>query len=255
MYIKEGGMTSKFEELKKLVNMPYHKWHEDMFMEAHLNEVPPEIGCRFQGHGISKGYFDSQAQQLDNLLTNGIDPNRVFYTAPYAFKDKKAGGAFGTAGGTCYKDGLFVVLGEIDDVDFEKGIKCVVVNKPLYDKIEKLSELYPDVIFVRMCEVADYMQQQVQKKDLPQVLNEVIATNDVYQNPDNGLVGFVPKKGVSNMEAYESLSKLKAFGLVLSLTAEQQSGSRLFYADPKAEGTQNAKIISGLAKALNRKEK
>ena len=130
-----------------------------------------------------------------------------------------------------------------------------MVNKPLYDKIEKLSELYPDVIFVRMCEVADYMQQQVQKKDLPQVLDEVVATNDVYQNPDNGLVGFVPKKGVSKMEAYESLSKLKAFGLVLSLTAEQQSGARLFYADPKAEGAQNAKIISGLAKALNRKEK
>lgn len=243
-------MTSKFEELKKLVNMSYHKWHEDMFVEAHLNEVPPEIGCRFQGHGISKGYFDSQVQQLDNLLTNGIDPNRVFYTAPYAFKDKRGGGAFGTAGGTCYKDGLFVVLGAIDDVDFKKGIQAVVVNKPLYDKIEKLSDLYPDVTFVRMCEVADYMSQQVQKKDLPQVLNEVVATNDVFKNPENGLVGFIPKQGVSKNDAYQSLRKLKIFGLVLSLSAKQKDGSRIFIADPKEKNSNNPEIIDFLKKQL-----
>ena len=252
-----GGkvMTTKLEELKKLIDFTYGKWNDDMFLEGILHEVPSEIGCRFQGHGISKGLFDSQAEQLDKLLTQGIDSDRIFYTAPYEIKDKRAAAGLGTAAGTCYKDGLFVVLGEIDDADFKKGIKAVIVNKPLYDKIDKLSKIYPDVKFVKMCDAADYMLKEVQKKDLQQILDGVVETNDVYQNPENGMVGFVPKKGVSKMDAYETLSKLKVFGLVLSLSRQQQNGDRIFVADPNAKESQNSKIIDWLKKAVNQKGK
>lgn len=248
-------MESKIEELKKLIDFTHGKWNDDMFLEGMLYDVPVEIGRRFQAHGISKEYLYSQAEQLDNLLTKGIDRNRMFYTAPYSFANKEGGSSFGTGGGTCYKDGLFVVLGEIDDVDFKKGIKAVIVNKPLYDKIDKLSKIYPDVKFVKMCDAADYMLQEVQKKDLQQILDGVVETNNIYQNPENGMVGFVPKKGVSKMDAYETLSKLKVFGLVLSLSCQQQNGDRIFVADPNAKESQNSKIIDWLKKAVNQKGK
>lgn len=97
--------------------------------------------------------------------------------------------------------------------------------------------------------------KEVIQKDLQQILDGVVETNDVYQNPENGMVGFVPKKGVSKMDAYETLSKLKVFGLVLSLSRQQQNGDRIFVADPKAKDSKNAAIIDILKKAVNQKGK
>ncbi len=91
-----------------------------------------------------------------------------------------------------------------------------------------------------------------QNIDFQQALSDVVATNDVYQNPETGLVGFVPKKGVSKMQAYETLSKLKVFGLLLALSVEQKDGSRLFVADPKAKDSKNAAIIDGLKRQLGK---
>ena len=90
------------------------------------------------------------------------------------------------------------------------------------------------------------------KEELQTLVNDVLNTNDVYQNPETGLVGFVPKKGVSKMQAYETLSKLKVFGFLLSLSAEQKDGSRLFVADPKAMDSKNSEIIDVLKKQLGK---
>ena len=256
-------MESRLDELKKLVNIPYGRWRDDMFLEAVSHEVDAEIGSRFQGHGITKGTFSMQAEQLDYLLTNGISADKNFYSAPYSVKDaeRAAGAALGTSGGTCYKDGLFTVLSDVDETDFKKGIKCVIVNVPLYDKIDKLSEYYPQMRFVKMCDVGEYMKQECEKKDLQNsnnpdlILDDVISTNDIYQNPKTGLVGFIPKKGVSQMQAYETLSKLKEQGLLLTLSAAQKDGSRFFVANPNEVSSNNSQIIDALRKCLAQKMK
>ena len=95
----------------------------------------------------------------------------------------------------------------------------------------------------------------VPKDELQTSVDDVLNANDIYQNPETGLVGFVPKKGVSKMDAYETLSKLKVFGFLLSLSAPQKDGSRLFVADPKAKDSKNAAIIDILKKAVNQKGK
>ena len=95
----------------------------------------------------------------------------------------------------------------------------------------------------------------VPKDELQTSVDDVLNANDIYQNPETGLVGFVPKKGVSQMKAYETLSKLKVFGFLLSLSAPQKDGSRLFVADPKAKDSKNAAIIDILKKQLNKASK
>ena len=93
------------------------------------------------------------------------------------------------------------------------------------------------------------------KEELQTLVNDVLNANDIYQNPETGLVGFVPKKGVSKMQAYETLSKLKVFGFLLSLSAPQKDGGRLFVADPKAKDSKNSEIIDVLKKQLGKGRK
>ena len=60
----------------------------------------------------------------------------------------------------------------------------------------------------------------------------------------------IPKQGVSKNDAYQSLRKLKIFGLVLSLSDKQKDGSRIFIADPKEKNSNNPEIIDFLKKQL-----
>lgn len=76
-----------------------------------------------QGHGMSKG---QTIEDLEQLLTNGIDKNRSWFSAPL---DVEMGGSgFGTASGKPYTDGPFIVIGYPNDPSWSKGIQGILYN-------------------------------------------------------------------------------------------------------------------------------
>ena len=53
--------------------------HIDEGLTKALNQMPKEVGSRFQGHGIT-GKSGSSSTELDTLLQNGVETDRIFYT-------------------------------------------------------------------------------------------------------------------------------------------------------------------------------
>lgn len=125
------------------------------------NAIDWQIGEQFDAHGIAKDSVPRQFDQLIFLLDNGIDSSRNFHTAPLEKSPDKAGmgAGIGTAGGTAYKDGCFILLGDPGKQISESGIKNVLVNDTYYDAIDRLSQAYPDINFIR----ADQANQELKK--------------------------------------------------------------------------------------------
>ncbi len=142
-----------------------------------LDKLPPS--ARYvDSHGLAKG---NELENLLNLLINGIDKSRRFDSAPLgqgSTTDAQGGGAaLGTAGGTSYRGGLFIVaaqqseaFGEGYNLLSETGIKTVLINTGDPDvpeclevatKLkEQLSERFPDVDFILYTEAASYYEAQ-----------------------------------------------------------------------------------------------
>lgn len=142
-----------------------------------LDKLPPS--ARYvDSHGLAKG---NEVENLLNLLINGIDKNRRFDSAPLgqgSAEDAQGGGAaLGTAGGTSYRGGLFIVaaqqsesFGEGYNLLTETGIKTVLINTGDPDTPQclevatklkdQLSEMFPNIDFVLFTEAADYYNSQ-----------------------------------------------------------------------------------------------
>lgn len=143
-----------------------------------LDNLPPN--ARYvDSHGLAKG---NEIENLLNLLTNGIDPNRRFDSAPLgrATGEGEAAGqgaALGTAGGTSYRGGMFIVaaqqsesFGEGYNLLTKTGIKTVLINtgdpdtprgREIAQKLkEELSKMFPEIDFILYTEAADYYNTQ-----------------------------------------------------------------------------------------------
>ncbi len=115
------------------LNGEYYTWES----------VSGEIGKHFDAHGIAKlGQFSN----LINLLENGIDQSKVFYTAPFEIPKEDGGGVgagLGTSDGTAYKDGIAVVTSGFKKELKKDGIKYVFLND-VYKNIQKpLAAAFP----------------------------------------------------------------------------------------------------------------
>lgn len=124
---------------------------------VYLNNLPVEIGSKFDAHGIAKVSVTDHLRQLNRLLSEGIDTSRNFYTAPLA-APKGMGAAFGTAG-SAYRDGSFILVGEKGKLIADKGIKHVIVNDAYYNIISDLQRKFPDVNFVRADNAVNYFSK------------------------------------------------------------------------------------------------
>lgn len=124
---------------------------------VYLNNLPVEIGSKFDAHGIAKVSVTDQLRQLNRLLSEGIDTSKNFYTAPLA-APKGMGAAFGTAG-SAYRDGSFILVGEKGKLIADKGIKHVIVNDAYYNIISDLQRKFPDVNFVRADNAVNYFSK------------------------------------------------------------------------------------------------
>lgn len=149
-----------------------------------LDKLPPS--ARYvDSHGLAKG---NEIENLLNLLVNGIDRTRRLDSAPLgrgSAEDAQGGGAaLGTAGGTSYRGGLFIIaaqqsesFGDGYNLLTETGIKTVLINTGDPDTPEcleiatklkdKLSEMFPTIDFVLFTEAADYYNTQKPEEVTP----------------------------------------------------------------------------------------
>ena len=124
---------------------------------VYLNNLPESIGSKFDAHGLAKVSIPDQLRQLNNLLTNGIDKTRKFYTAPLV-----GNGGIGAGMGTAshaYRDGSFIVVSDKMKLIVNDGIKHVIVNDAYYNIIKDLQTKFPNVNFVRADQAVEYFSK------------------------------------------------------------------------------------------------
>lgn len=155
--VKPNPLTpEEIEEMRRMAHQKSKESGPDINTDLMIQNIDWRIGQRFDAHGITKIGIPNHLTQLLSLLDNGIDPNRDFHTAQLEINPENKAGAgvgLGTAGGTASKDGSFVIMGEIDRSLRESGIKYVIVNDAYYEAVQRLSEAYPGVRFIRATEL------------------------------------------------------------------------------------------------------
>jgi len=110
--------------------------------------IDPDVGQRFDGHGIRKGNEEQQLRSLMAFLDTGIDPDRPFHSGPLELPSEKRSPGMGTTGGTVDKETSgFIILGDIDK-SLNDGIKHVIVTPAYHAHIERLRSAYPQVNFI-----------------------------------------------------------------------------------------------------------
>ena len=85
---KKGFSDEELQVLYKKA-FPNTKVPTDVNYDAFvfLNNLAPEIGSKFDAHGLAKIGVADQLRQLNTLLSKGIDKNKPFYTAPLIVKN------------------------------------------------------------------------------------------------------------------------------------------------------------------------
>ena len=123
-----------------------------------LNNLPSNIGSKFDAHGLAKFSVTDQLKQLNTLLTKGINKNKPFYTAPLSTRSD-VGAGIGTGGGHAYRDGSFIIVGDKSKLISENGIKHVIVNDAYYNIIDDLKQKFPNINFVRADKAVEYFSK------------------------------------------------------------------------------------------------
>ena len=157
---KSGGFSEQNLQFLYKKAFPNTKIPTDINCDAfvYLNELSPEIGSKFDAHGLAKVSVTDQLKQLNRLLTEGINKDKPFYTAPLAAKSN-LGSGIGTAGSHAYRDGSFILVSEKSKMLTESGIKHVIVNDAYYNIIDDLRQKFPQVNFVRADKAVDYFSK------------------------------------------------------------------------------------------------
>jgi len=125
--------------------------------------INPEVGKRFQAHGLAKGGMGDQVRSLNTLLFKGIDPERPFHSLPLRQTDEieQAAGGLGAVGP--FASGGFIVFSELDK-SIKEGIAGVLVNEHFYGAIPTLEKHFPGVKFIKADEAPQAMEDWVKVK-------------------------------------------------------------------------------------------
>ena len=154
-----GFRDEEFQMLYKKA-FPSGKVPSDINLDAFvfLNDLKPEIGAKFDAHGLAKVSVTYQLKQLNTLLTKGINKDKPFFTAPLSC-DPKLGSGLGTGGGHAYRDGSFILVSDSGKSLCTDGIKHVIVNDAYYNIIKDLQLKFSDVNFVRADQAVEYFSK------------------------------------------------------------------------------------------------
>lgn len=159
-----------------------------------LNNLP-DSATQIDSHGIAKG---NEIEHLLDFLNNGIDKSRTLYTAPLHTNEKTraAASALGTAGGTSYRDGLFIIAAHPGETLNENGIGTVLINDMSYNEVGSLGyttaknlknylqKLYPNIDFILYSEAKDYYESNKQTETTAR--NNSI-NNEIDSNMSDGI--------------------------------------------------------------------
>jgi len=182
---EESERTEAEEKLKQIWNSIGNSLGRNALEEGwaesfgYLAETLSVGGQNYQAHGMGKSGFAYALRDLFELLNKGIDPNRgggQLYTAPLAIeeKNKAAASAIGTAGGTAYTDGAFVIVAKKGTVGIKSidDIGGILVNSGLTDiNPEILTELrkaFPDLVIESYNNAKGLVEQLNQKTQAPE---------------------------------------------------------------------------------------
>ncbi|MCL5784072.1 MAG: hypothetical protein M1142_01800 [Patescibacteria group bacterium] len=138
--------------------------YEPMELAFKRAEIDPEIGRRFDAHGIAKGGYADQLRALNFLLSKGIDPSRPFHSTRLRMLDEDEAaiaGAIGAAGP--YDNGAFIVIGRPDQM-LSDGIEGVLVNEHFYGAIPTLQQRFPNVRFIKASEISQGLDLLLSRK-------------------------------------------------------------------------------------------
>jgi hypothetical protein len=114
-------------------------------------------GEKIAAHGMAKeGTLTGGVQNLLKILKEGLDPKRgggELYTAPLVSGAKGAGAGFGTASGSAYSDGPFMLLQRPNTKGLTGNLKnlgAILVNEANPEIVEDLREavkaIRPDIV-------------------------------------------------------------------------------------------------------------
>lgn len=125
--------------------------HEPQGLMRGLDAIPESVGSRFNGHGMEKYTWMDNLASLKEILTKGIDKNRVFHEMPLR-GGERAAGAFGAE--RPFDTGPFILLGAPGQKIGNSGVKFVLVNDHFYGAIPQLQAAYPHVEFIKARDAA-----------------------------------------------------------------------------------------------------
>jgi hypothetical protein len=137
-------------------------------LENKRKQINPEIGFKFDGHGIDNdtshgdNQYTADLRGLIYLLQFGSDPD---LPGLHSMNLVPRDGAAAMGAAHPYTDGGFVVLGEYDKPLTDK-IAAVLVNPHFYHAIEKLEEAFPDIKFIKAEDLPDALYELVPEDDL-----------------------------------------------------------------------------------------
>jgi len=131
-----------------------------------------EGGDRLQSHGMSKeSTLTGAVRNLLNMLGQGLDPARrggKLDTAPLVTGEQGSGAGIGTASGTSYKDGPFILVaregqGLSGNLD---GLGAILVNETNAEIVEALRQqvqaIRPDVVVESYANAGSAVRQVIQ---------------------------------------------------------------------------------------------
>lgn len=139
-----------------------HSLNSNLDAMVYLNELDGKIAQHFDAHGIAKGSLREQLEQLNKLLSKGIDKTRPFYTAPLDMPNelrRGVGAALGTTSGCAYRDGSFIIVSGKGKSLLNDGIENVIVNDAYYDIMDDLITKFPNINFIKAENAAKYFNK------------------------------------------------------------------------------------------------
>lgn len=137
-----------------------------------LAAMPPEVGRRFDAHGIAKG---GEFASFINLLTKGVNPEKNFSTTNLMVNIEA--GQVGAV--NPYDDGGIIVIGPVNEpkeMNAERkgifdtrtsktDIQYVALDQQYYFALPQLQEAFPNIKFVKAKDLVTFMSEEVKKKD------------------------------------------------------------------------------------------
>jgi hypothetical protein len=168
-----GGMIEEAKaELPRALEFYRNKFNEEYpgteDLSGALEQMPKEVGNRFDAHGIDGTTKNQNLESLVALLTNGVESGKTLHSMPLIYDVNLTG--LGAA--SPYPDGGIIVVGPVNGKDNSKklivdpekattNIEYVLLDREFYFAMPQLEKVFPKVKFVKASEAVAFFTEEV----------------------------------------------------------------------------------------------